>query len=199
MNFEYPEGATPIDGDELAGLIPDIFYQHELNQFERDNIERANAWAQRSRKLKAQLLTSGGILLLHKKMFEDVWRWAGTYRSTEKNIGISPSQIPETLHNLCLNTKYQINHRTLDGGFDWSELAIRFHHHLVKIHPFPNGNGRTSRTAADMLLYYHGQPSLSWGASPLQKDSEIRREYIQSLRGADRGNFEPLLKFAKKP
>lgn len=185
-------GATPLDSNEIDGLIPDLQLQSQLNDFEKQSIMEARRWALRSRKLKQQLLTVSGLLLLHRRMFDGVWKWAGTIRSTEKNLGRPPHLIPSELSSLCDDVKYQIEHRV----FDWPELAVRFHHRLVSVHPFPNGNGRHARLAADLLLAYNRLPSLHWGANDLAEEGETRASYIAALKEADNGNYLPLIKFA---
>ena len=197
IELHYPEGATPIDADELNALIPSISLQRELNEFERENIRRAIVWAQKSRKLRLELLSPEGIRRLHKEMFRDVWRWAGKFRTSEKNVGkVFSYQVPEEVRKLCDDTTFQIK----QGVEDWHRLAVTFHHRLVWIHPFPNGNGRLARLSADLLLSYNGKSPLSWGYSELASDQEVRAAYLRSLRLADSGEIDPLLKFAtKKP
>lgn len=193
--LKYPDGATPIDGDELQALIPNINLQHELNQFERDNIREAMRWAEKSRKLRHELLSVNGIKLLHQSMFGNVWRWAGKFRTTQKNIGnVEAHQVAEEVHKLCQDLGFQIE----QGIENWELLAVTFHYRLVSIHPFPNGNGRHARLAANLLLQYNKKQHLPWGVSDLMNEAEIRKEYLQALKEADLGNLNPLLKFAMK-
>ena len=193
MKLEYPAGATPIDGDELAALIPDIHRQSELNQFERENIRSAIRWAAKSRKLRKELYSIDGIKLLHRRMFGDVWKWAGIFRTTDKNIGnVQPFRIPEEVQKLCDDVRYQLE----QGVDNWALLAVTFHHRLVSIHPFPNGNGRHARLAADLLLQFNGKAPLDWGYSELMDNDQIRSSYIRSLKAADGGNLAPLAAFA---
>ncbi|WP_395091451.1 mobile mystery protein B [Armatimonas sp.] len=204
MTFDYPEGATPLDPDTIQGLIPGLTTQGELNEFEARNIASALQWALRSRTLKRDLLTSNGLTRLHERMFNITWRWAGQFRKRETNIGVVPTQIPVALAALCGDVAYQVEHQV----FGWDELAVRFHHRLVLIHPFPNGNGRHARLAADLLMHYQGLPMFSWGARSitegantggtlLTQSSDVRSAYLSALRQADRGDFEPLLAFVR--
>lgn len=194
MKLNYPEGATPIDGDLLAGLIPSLSTQKELNEFEQYNIGLAIKWAQKSRKLRSGLLTISSLKLLHKKMFDQTWKWAGEFRKSNTNIGVEWYIIPEDLKKLCDDTKFWIENK----AFGWDELAIRFHHRLVSIHPFPNGNGRHSRLATDLFLEQNGNIPFSWGGGRnIQAKGPDRKEYISALHDADGGSFENLLKFAR--
>jgi Fic-DOC domain mobile mystery protein B len=188
-------GATEIDPNTLSGLIPNLTTQAELNEFEAANIVAAMIWARKSRKLRKDLLSVTGLLSLHKKMFGDVWKWAGSFRLRDTSVGIDPKQIQPELKNLLDTVKYWMEKKT----FSMEEIAIRFHHQLVRIHPFPNGNGRLSRLATDLFLEYGGLERFTWGKSDLVGDPEIRKEYILALRKADK-NFDDiadLMKFAK--
>lgn len=193
MKFRYPEGATPLDPDAAHGLLPHLSTQNELNEFEQANIQAALEWAARSRKLKRELISVEGIKLLHLKMFDQTWKWAGEFRRYDTNLGVPWHQIPERLKSLCDDFAYW----DLNKTYELIEAAVRFHHRLVSIHPFPNGNGRLSRLAADLFLGYRRHSELSWGAADtLNVNSSDRQEYLAALREADKGKFERLLKFA---
>jgi Fic-DOC domain mobile mystery protein B len=126
-------------------------------------------------------------------MFGRTWRWAGQYRLTEKNIGVAPTEIATAVQILCANVRAQLKF----GKPGLDEIAIRFSHRLVSIHPFANGNGRHSRTIADLLLLQQGAGRFSWGASDLDHVGEVRERYLQALRSADQGDYGPLLRFAR--
>lgn len=197
MNFNsnLPFGATPLEKSEAEGLLLDISTHYELNSFEEANIERAYLWAVKSRKLKKELLSISGIKLLHNKMLCDVWAWAGSFRRSERNIGVEPSQIQIQVLDLCENVKYQIENEVSDI----KEIAIFFHHQLTKIHPFPNGNGRHARLATDLLLKFNNIKPFKWSGSHLRENKGHRKEYIEALRVADREfNLKPLLQFAER-
>ncbi|MCX6124058.1 MAG: mobile mystery protein B [Proteobacteria bacterium] len=190
VEIKYPEGATPLDPDSARGLIPRLTMQSELNEFEQTNIQLAVDWASKSRKLKQGLVSIEGIRLLHRKMFDLTWKWAGKFRQHDTNLGVSWHKIPEDLKNLCDDVLYWEAHNT----YSPIEIAVRFHHKLVSVHPFPNGNGRLSRLVADLFLEYRKHSPLSWGAADsLGDDSVDRKEYLASLRDADKGKFERLL------
>ncbi|MEO7716113.1 MAG: mobile mystery protein B [Capsulimonas sp.] len=194
MSFTTPEGATPLDPDILTGLIPDLTTQAELNEFEQINIAAAARWAVRSRTLKRDLLSESGLRLLHRRMFDLTWRWAGAYRQRDMNIGVDWRYISTQLVSLCGDTQYHID----NGVYPWDELAARFHHRLVLIHPFPNGNGRHARMAADLLLTFNQREPFTWGSgASLTYDGTVRRTYLNALRAADRGDFEALLDFIR--
>lgn len=192
MRISYPPGATPLDPDEAVGLVPtSISTQGELNAFEQANIADAERWA--FKRKRQDCLTEGFIRDLHRRMLNQVWRWAGTYRTSDKNIGVSWAQIPERILGLCGDGIYWIAH----GTFAWDELAARFHHRLVAIHPFPNGNGRHARLMADVLLRAHGEEMFSWGRESLVHPTETRNRYLAALRAADDRNYAPLIEFVR--
>lgn len=196
MEFTYQPGQTPLDPDEKEGLIPKhITTQGELNAWEQLNIIKGARWAQRQ--LKKDILDDVFLRELHKRMLGDTWAWAGTYRRSDKNIGCDWRQVSTRVRNLLDNTKYQVEHAVMEPD----ELAIRFHHQLVLIHPFPNGNGRHSRLITDLLLQKMGREPFSWGSggyAALVGQSELRAEYLTALRAADAGDIAPLLAFARK-
>jgi Fic-DOC domain mobile mystery protein B len=193
MNFDYPEGATPLDPDEAHGLLlSHITTRAELDRWEQENITEAEAWA--FRRTPRDILTDGFIKRLHKRMFGHVWRWAGEYRTTGKNIGVPAWQITAELRNLCADTAVWLEH----GSYSADEIAVRFHHRLTVIHPFPNGNGRHARMMTDILLaHLLKQPRFTWGSGNLVDAGECRQQYIHALRSADRHDYGPLLAFAR--
>jgi len=193
---EYPKGATPLDPDELAGLIPDYITTHgELNGLEQKNILEGLSWA---KKQKGNLLDPSFVFELHKRMFKDVWRWAGKQRTSDKSIGVHWAEILNKLGNLLANIDYRLSNEPSDHV---DQIAIEFHHKLVEIHLFSNGNGRHARLITDLLLVRHGKEPFSWGAhtskEELHVEGYLRDQYISALKEADRKNYGPLLKFAR--
>lgn len=193
MKFVYPEGATPLDGDELNALLPKhITLQSELNEWEQLNILEAEKWGFGQR--HTDILSMAFIQRLHRKMFNETWKWAGQFRTTLKNIGIMPYEIPQELVKLCADVQMQIDH----GVMPFDEIVARLHHRLVWIHPFPNGNGRHARIYTDILLVNHHRPKFTWGQDNLTAPTQTRKAYIQALREADRHNFIPLFDFVRQ-
>lgn len=193
MKLEYPTGATPLDPDEMNGLIPlHITTQNELNEWEAANILRAENWLF-STFFHGDFLTIDFIKRLHKKMFGDTWTWAGIFRNTSRNIGVEPFKIAMESKTLLDDVAYQISHNT----YPIDEIAYRFHHRLVWIHAFPNGNGRHARTMTDFLLIKTGQPKFSWGKNTLLKQGPNRNIYLQALRDADNHDYIGLSKFVR--
>ena len=193
-DFIYPEGATPLNPDEAAGLLlTHITTRGELDRWEQDNIIEAQIWL--AEKKPKDVLNEPFLKNLHKRMFFRVWKWAGRYRQTNKNLGIDWQQIPMSIINLFDDTKLwiELRHDTPD------EISICFHHRLVSIHPFSNGNGRHARLMSDLLLEnIFGCKRFTWGSGQeLSKSGETRGNYINALREADGGNYKPLLKFAR--
>jgi Fic-DOC domain mobile mystery protein B len=198
--FAYSPGATPLDPDEAAGLIPShIRTQAELNQWEEANILTAQDWLLRqikSAKPEA-LLSEGFVRDLHKRMFKQTWRWAGSFRSSNKNIGIDWPHIATRLRTLLGNTLYQIEQGASSQADAADKLATHFHHQLVCIHPFPNGNGRHARLMADALVMSLGQPRFTWGQAPLEAAGNARERYLTALRAADVGEWQLLYAFVR--
>jgi len=195
MSFKlnYPPGATPLDPDELAGLIPQfISTQGELNILEQENILSGKSWAL---KYKKEILDELFVRTLHKRMYKDVWTWAGFYRKSQKTIGIDAHQISTQTTLLMKDTKVWIEHQS----YSWPEILARFHHRLVFIHPFVNGNGRHARLHTELLALRYEQKVPSWGArnfqGELEKKSEIRKHYISCLKTADQKKFSGLIDF----
>lgn len=195
---EQPSGATPLAEEDLAGLRQSwITTQAELNKAEAQNVLRGRVWAFR-RRGAFWYLDAGQIRALHKRMFSDVWDWAGQFRLRETNLGVNFHDIGVYLHGLCEDVKAQIGDRTM-LAHPADELAIRFHHRLVCIHPFRNGNGRHSRLATDLLVRDLDRPQFTWGGVDLNSASAIRSSYLSALRTADRdGDFTDLLAFARR-
>jgi Fic-DOC domain mobile mystery protein B len=193
-NLNSDPGNTPLSPDEKADLIPDLSTQEELNEWERQNILEARSWALSERELKrCDPVTEGYIRELHYRMFDQTWKWAGSYRKTEKNLGVPVHQIMNQLGALLGNGKYWIEHQT----FDNDEIAVRFHHNLVVIHPFPNGNGRHARLIADVIAMKLHRPAFSWGSADIVHQGLPRESYLGALRIADGGNFNPLVQFSR--
>ena len=185
------DAATPLDPDEREGLILTyIVLRRELNEAEELNIGEATRWAY---KRKPDILSEEALRALHKRMFGKVWRWAGEFRRTDRNIGVDPRMIGVELRQLLDDVRYWIAHET----YPPDEIAVRFHHRLVFIHPFPNGNGRHSRLAADLLAMRLGRPPFSWGRVNMIEPGATRTAYVAALREADGHNIEPLLEFAR--
>lgn len=193
LKLEYPPGATPLDPDDAAGLIPDqITTQGQLNDWEYLNVAKGEEWALTTR--EKNILSIKFVQTLHEKMFGDTWSWAGAIRRKETlPVGVAPENIRPELKTLLENVDAQIK----DGSWRIEEIAARFHHKMVYIHPFPNGNGRFSRTMTDLLLVRNGAERFTWGAGDLINDGEVRKRYISALRSADERNYGPLFGFVR--
>lgn len=195
MEYEYIDGQTPLDEEEKEDLIPTILIRADLDRFEQENIIEARKWVMQKSVLARQDVFSENFLLsLHKRMFGQVWKWAGQYRRSNKNIGVDRYQIPTELHKLLGDSKYWLEHQT----YDITDLAIIFHYRLVKIHLFPNGNGRHARLCADVICAKLGGEELAWGGKvDLVAAGKTRKAYINALIKADDGDYKPLIAFAK--
>ena len=129
-------------------LVPTIMHRSELDEFEQMNIEHALDVYLRRKMSPQKLFSEESIRSIHKKMFGEVWSWAGEFRHTNKNIGIDKHQIGVALRELCHDALYWFIHKT----YTPDEFSIRFKHRLVSIHPFPKGNGRHSRMVAYIIV-----------------------------------------------
>jgi Fic-DOC domain mobile mystery protein B len=190
--FNEPEDATPLSPEDKRGLIPSfISTRAELNREEQRNILEAVVWVnERTR----EILSIEAIQNLHKRMFSKVWEWAGEFSQVhDRTIGVQPYMIGPDLRQLTDDVKYWIEHQSYSAD----EISIRFHHRLVQIHPFPNGNGRCSRLAADILIQNLGGEKFSWGRGDLRSANDVRRAYITALRKADQHDFVALIQFAR--
>jgi Fic-DOC domain mobile mystery protein B len=189
--LDQPENTTPLTAEDREGLIPShVTLRSELNELEQQNILEADTWAS-LRKYDPVGEQFGRNL--HKRMFRNVWSWAGTYRTSNKNLGVEVPLILPRLYEAIEQTQYWINNKT----FPSDEIAVRFHHTLVSIHPFPDGNGRWSRLMADILIIKLGDKRFNWGGKSLRAASETRDAYIASLKGADNHDFTSLFAFAR--
>jgi Fic-DOC domain mobile mystery protein B len=189
--FDHPEDATPLTPEETRDLIPGhIAYRRELNEAEQENIARAQDWALRR---KRDLLTEKFIRELHRRMLGDVWRWAGRFRRSERNLGIAFYEIPIAIRQLLDDVHAWIEFNTYSAD----EIAVRFHHRLVQIHPFANGNGRHARLISDLLIMSMGRERFSWGRQSLRDEGAVRQTYIAALRAADNHDIGPLLAFSR--
>ncbi len=189
--FEADDDATPLTPAERDGLIPThVTLRRELNELEQQNILDAALWALGR---KRNVLNERFLRGLHRRMFGQVWKWAGTYRTSERNLGVPSHRIQPDVKALLDDATYWLEHAT----YAPDELAVRFHHRLVTIHPFPNGNGRLSRMAADLLIVAEDGARFTWGRGNLQTAGGPRRAYIDALHEADNHDLQPLIAFAR--
>jgi len=195
LGIEYIKGQSPIDEEEKDELkIKTISTRGELDEFEQANIEKAIEWSLRATLTLEKILTVEFIRDLHRRMFNEVWGWAGTFRKTNKNIGVDNFIIGQEIEKLIDDCKFWIENKIYPDD----EIAIRFKHRLVKIHPFPNGNGRHSRICADILISKGLKKKIfSWGLKNLSDKSEARDKYMEAIYQADNENISPLLEFAR--
>lgn len=187
-------GQTPLEPDEAEQLIPSwISTRGDLDSAEQENIANAAEWTLRAELSTSEILDEGFLRQLHRRMFGEVWRWAGSYRTSARNIGVDAWLIAEEVGVLLADVRYWVEHETYPND----ELAVRFHHRLVGIHAFPNGNGRHARLAAELLIQSLGAPAFSWGIDRDEDPEGLRNEYIAAILSADAGEIEPLLDFAR--
>jgi Fic-DOC domain mobile mystery protein B len=195
LDINYIEGQTPVDENEKKGLkIYSITTREELDEFEQSNIERATEWTISKKFKHDDILSEQFVKELHKRMLEDVWSWAGNFRTSNKNIGVDWQNISVALRQLLDDCKFWIKNET----YPEDEIAVRFSHRIVSIHCFPNGNGRHSRLMADVIInYIFNKPVFTWGLANLVKKGDARKRYITAIHEADKGNMNLLIEFAR--
>lgn len=185
-----------MDPDARQFLLPehaDVATNNELNELEALNIADAFAWADDQTWQTADFFTQHVLREIHAKMFDQVWVWAGTYRSREVNIGnCPPEEISTRLEQVLGNLSYQS-----ENGRSAHDVCTALHHCIAQIHPFPNGNGRHARLVARLLAQTMGleRSSLTWGSTEYADEDTRKAAYISSLRAADDGDFGPLKSF----
>ena len=195
LDIDPVNGQTPLDDEEKEGLlIKSITSRGELDELEQQNIERAMLWLKSKKFSVEQILSEKFVKDLHRHMYGGVWKWAGVFRKTDKNIGISKHQISTEIKQLLDDCLYWIQHQS----YSREEISIRLKHRIVAIHCFANCNGRHSRLIADVMMekVFH-LPLFTWGATDLAKQEDIRIAYIKALKKADAGDYKDLLVFAK--
>ena len=183
---------TPIDENEKLGLIPSLNSLTELNVWEQENIIEGRQWALNSAVLKRNdIFDVAFIIKLHKKMFDKTWAWAGEFRKTNKNIGCEAYKIRIELKKLYDDAAFWIDNE----NYSILELALVFHHRLVKIHCFANGNGRHARLMADCIVKkYQPTAKIAWDAHNLFTEEQLRKKYILALQAADKTDYSLLFK-----
>lgn len=183
------DGETPLD--DVSGLIPKIETRAELNDVEASNIATAYFdYLMINPELDNLVIDEPFLRKVHKKMFNEVWTWAGTYRTTLTSIGVEANQIQQQLYKMTDELKYA------SEFFDYKDIATKLHSDLVRIHPFSNGNGRWGRLVTDIWLASKGHSTLDWGKSETLVEESIERvEYIEAMKAAENGNITLLKKF----
>jgi Fic-DOC domain mobile mystery protein B len=195
-NHDHDPGSTPIDPDERENLIPDtITTRKQLNQYEQTNIIAAMEWLSPWRIKRRDPCDDLFVCELHRRMFGEVWKWAGKYRLRDTKPGIDPKLIPPELRQQLEKVKCWRQNKV----YEPDEIAVRLHYLTVHIHPFSNGNGRLTRLLADILLQKMGHQPFTWGSKNLQTKGPDRNEYLRAIRliDMDRDDIGPLLKFAR--
>ena len=195
LNLVYEDGQTALSEEEKEGLlIGSISTRGELDEFEQLNIEKAIEWTLTRTFRKERVITEAFVMDLHRKMYEDVWRWAGEFRKTNKNLGVDWTQIGIELKKLIDDCSFWVDNFT----YNEDEIAIRFSHRIVSIHCFPNGNGRHSRLIADVIIsHLFKKPVFTWSRNNLVKKGDARTSYLTAIRQADKGDIQPLINFAR--
>lgn len=196
LRFDTPQGATPIE-DASGLLVEGVVTYAALNVRETENIVRAVKEHMRPRKRRpAVWLTEEYARHVHRDMFDRVWEWAGRYRDAELNIGVPASRVREEVAKLCQDVAFWDDQK--ENPMFVLERAVRLHHRLSWIHPFPNGNGRHARLVADIYLHVHRHKLPDWPSSAMGGAGNARKAYLEALKKADGGDFCPLVEYTEK-
>jgi Fic-DOC domain mobile mystery protein B len=200
VSDSLPDGATPLTEEETVGLIPTfVATRADLNLVEQSGIAVALRWSARSPAARTadRILSEQFVRQLHRQMYGTVWRWAGTYRTSERNIGVDPTRISVAVRDLLDNAGFWLAPDTT--WISPEKACLRVHHQLVAIHPFPNGNGRHARLFTDLLARSVGVDEFTWGGADLDSTGPDRAAYLAALRRADRDpdDLDDLLRFAR--
>ncbi len=189
--LKTPEDSTPIN--DLSGLIPSgITVKSALDEWEAENILKAyNRYLKTSRK---RAISPGLITAVHKEMFGLTWKWAGSFRKENLNLGVEWFAIPVEIKKLCDDIAFWEKSKNVNI----LEQSVRIHHRLVRIHPFLNGNGRHARMIADIFLSGRGKKLPLWPDKDMVETTDIRKRYIHCLKEADNGDYAGLLEFTEK-
>jgi Fic-DOC domain mobile mystery protein B len=195
LDLDDTKGQTPLDDEEREGLlIVSVTTRGELDEFEQQNIEKAVNWSLKRRITQEEILTEDFVRELHRLMYDEVWKWAGEFRRTNKNLGVDKYQIGIELKKLLGDAQLWIE----KSIFPPDEIAVRFSHRIVSIHCFSNGNGRHSRLIADIIVnHIFNRPIFTWGSTNLVRKGDAREAYLAALRQADEQNIAPLVAFAR--
>ena len=188
------DGSTPLDHDQIIGIrFSHLTTMGELDELEDVNIQNGLEWLNRQK--TDDYLSIDFICKLHEKLFSDVWKWAGKFRTAEVNISkYRPYDVGPQLKNFFEDAKLWIT----SGQMSWDEISAEMHHRLVTIHPFPNGNGRTTRIYTEYVQKRNNQEVTSWNAALAHHPKGRRESYIKALRDADKGDFTLLIEFMKE-
>jgi fido (protein-threonine AMPylation protein) len=121
------------------------------------------------------------IIDIHDKLLMNIDERRG-YRTTDvrvihSNFEATPGKYVKTDMNLLLKW-FNENKNSLHP----LALAIIFHHKFEKIHPFPDGNGRTGRMIANYILMSKNFP-------PIVIHKKTRKEYLEAMREADESDL----------
>jgi Fic-DOC domain mobile mystery protein B len=195
-----PADATPLTDEERQGLRLPVMTRDELNRAEADNISLAMSWLffSRRRLQPASVTREAWLKSLHLRMYDQVWTWAGQYRTTDRNLGVPFWQVRVDMRNLEADLDAWLADSTA-ARYSNDECAIRFGYRLGVIHPFPNGNGRWSRLASDALVVALGGARFTWGGASSTERGALRRDYLSALQSADTsGDFGPLIAFSRR-
>ena len=181
-------GETPLPHDELTALLPHVVEVlekpvsraavYDLEQAVQEQVSEDLLTAAFNGSLSLdELLTDYFVRDLHERLYGDIWSWAGRWRQRDVNIGVDPRQIAVELRSALDNIRYRWEHTD-----DWTarELGLATHAETVRVHPFTDGNGRTTRLLADLVFIAAQEPAefqYNWDLD--------KRRYIELLRSFD--------------
>ena len=196
LDLEPKKGDTLLSPEELDMLIPKhVTIRAQLDEVEQANIEEGLVWLLSQRNITAEKLFSKEFQdKLHIKMLGQVWEWAGKTRTRETNIGVMPHQIEIERKKLNDDAVFWCEATVMTP----KELAITFHHKLIQIHCYPNGNGRHGRIMADLIVEkLYEMKRLDWITEDMLHEGEARDIYIDAMKSADDNSYKLLFGLIK--
>ena len=183
-------GWTPSPEENKLSLTE----KNLINEFEAKGIAASELFVF---SLDNEIIFSTQLILeIHRIAFEELYDWAGKWRTTQVNVGQfvppDPSQILQLMYQFIDNLNFKIE-EAKNSEEHISSLSYA-HYEFVRIHPFNNGNGRTGRIVMNLC-------ALKFGYKPLElyrREGDSRKIYIDAMKSGDAGNFEPLSTLIRK-
>lgn len=197
MPIDPEYGSTPLHPDEAAALTPlagdleDKAAVYDAEQAIQDEVEELLVESiVEGRLTLADLLDDQFLRDLHPDLYDPIWTWAGQYRTRELSIGIAPEEVAVQLRSSVDSIQWRWEHT---DDLTPRRLGLLVHAETVRIHPFVDGNGRTTRLLGD-LVYLATQDGdvvrrYDWAAID-------KRAYIEALWEYDRSRDASVLEGA---
>ncbi len=154
----YDAAADPYcyEGTSVLKNIPDIREQNALDAFE------AVSTAQRADEpLPTGRLSVSQYRGMHRHLFQDVYAWAGKFRTVRMGKGDNVFCYPENIAREMIALFSDLRRKRHLAGLSPGQFSAEAAHFLATlnaIHPFREGNGRTQTTFLALLADHAGHP-----------------------------------------